>query len=399
MSVILSDAMSQIFKWIEMEGFKGWDPYDALNSPLLHRLTFGSRRLGQLWVQALKNSPVNFRPFLGISKGFNPKAIGLFMASYWRKYLLTRDDEYLKRVQFFTDWLQTNSSTGYHGNCWGYNFPWPNRGFFAPKNTPTIVNTAIISLTFLDLLNLPSSLDQRQSWGDMPLRIARSACDFILQDLNHLSPTPDELCFSYTPLDQRYVHNANLLGAILLAETAAHTQETELVETALASVRYTARRQRPDGSWLYGEDRMDSWVDNFHTGFVLSAFKRIGMALGTEEFHAVSSRGYTFWKENFFRVDGAPKYYAGKTYPIDAHAVAQSILTFLSFADEDPNARDLAHRTAAWGIANLQSPEGYFYFRLYPFYTIKIPYMRWSQAWMQRALVELQWSGSDENLD
>src|SRR5437868_2984242 len=74
-----SDALDH---WIEAEGFAGWDPYDALNSPLLRALTFGSRRLGQVWVQLLKRSPLNLRSLLRISKGYNPKGMGLFLASY-----------------------------------------------------------------------------------------------------------------------------------------------------------------------------------------------------------------------------------------------------------------------------------------------------------------------------
>ena len=31
---------------------------------------------------------------------------------------------------------------GFHGACWGYNFDWQSRSFFAPRGTPTIVPTA-----------------------------------------------------------------------------------------------------------------------------------------------------------------------------------------------------------------------------------------------------------------
>ncbi len=391
----LRSAVARLDAWIEAEDFQGWDPYDALNSPLLQTLTFGNRRLGQVWVQALKHTPLNLRPVLGVPKGYNPKAMGLFLASYWRKYLLTGDASHLTQARFFADWLEDNIAPGHHGACWGYNFPWPNRGFFAPAGTPTIVNTAFIGLAFLDLYALkplnggPST---KAIWGERPLTVARSACEFILHDLNRLTPRADELCFSYTPLDERYVHNANLLGAALLGAVGAHTGETDLVQTALKAARYTARRQASDGSWLYGESDTDRWVDNFHTGFVLVALKQLTSQTGTDEFFGAVSRGYQFWKTQFFLRDATPKYTPVKTYPIDVHSVAQAILTFLAFADDDPRAQAQAEQVADWGIRHMQSAEGCFHFQHRRHFQNRIPYMRWSQAWMQRAFREWEWS-------
>jgi hypothetical protein len=219
-----------------------------------------------------------------------------------------------------------------------------------------------------------------------------------MQDLHTEHPCPDETGFSYTPLDHRRVHNANVLGAWLLAEVAARTTEANLASASLAAARYTARRQQPDGSWLYGESQGDAWIDNFHTGYVLVALQKIGKALGTVEFADAVERGYTYWKTHFFAPNGAPKYYPHQTYPIDIHSAAQAILTLLAFSDQDPEAQMLADRMAVWAIENMQAPAGYFHYQIHPDYRICIPYMRWSQAWMQRAFAELTWSRQRENL-
>jgi hypothetical protein len=388
----LNTALARLDAWIEREEFRGWDPFDALNSPLLKRLTFGNRRLGQVWVQLLKHSPLNVRPLLGVPKGYNPKGMGLFLATYWRKYRLSGDPAHLARARFFADWLQAHATPGYHGACWGYNFDWPNRGFFAPAGTPTIVGTSFIALAFLDLTGPGAGRVVPGGEGEVvpgALDVARSACEFLLHDLNQLRPAPGELCFSYTPLDRRWVHNAGLLGACVLGEVAARTGETRLAEHALAAARYTARRQRADGAWLYGEGASDGWIDNFHTAFVLVALQRLAACLMNDEFGVTIEKGYRYWKESFFLLDGTPKYYAGEVYPIDAHAVAQAVLTFLAFAPNDPEARAAAERVAQWGIAHMQDRAGYFHYQIHRRYRIRIPYMRWSQAWMQRALTEL----------
>jgi len=375
--------VERLDRWVEGQGFKGWDPHDALNSPLLKDLTFGNRYLGIVWVQVMRRSPLNLRRLLGVRQGYNPKGMGLFLGAYIRKWQTSGSAEHARRVEFFVDWLQRHRSEGYAGACWGYNFDWPNRAFFAPAGTPTIVNTASVAR---ELVLLHRVMGKGEALG-----LARSACDFILKDLHRLEPARDELCLSYTPLDRRYVHNASLLGASLLAEVGAETGEARLGELALAAARYSARRQRPDGSWRYGEAASEGWVDNFHTGFVLVSLKQIADRLDASELAEPIERGYQFWKDRFFEPDGAPRYYPTKLYPIDAHSSAQAILTFLAFADRDPEARDCAERVARWTIEQMQDPQGFFHYQLHARYRIRIPYIRWSQAWMERALSELVW--------
>jgi hypothetical protein len=398
----ITSALESLDSWIEGQGFRGWDPHDALNSPLIRRLTLHNRYAAIVWLQLLRRSPLNLRPLLAIPKDYNAKGMGLFLSSYARKYAVTHDPRQRGYVNFFAQWLLKNAAPGCRGMGWGYNFDWPNRAFFAPAGTPTVVNTAFIGLAFLDMhlllrteLEWSSVVDGTDvAEGKRPssssaLDVARSACDFVLRDLNLLAPTADEHCFSYTPLDHRFVHNASMMGAWLLASVFKQTGEPHLGKAALAAARFTARRQLPDGAWSYGVAANERWVDNFHTGFVLMALKRVGDCLQTDEFDKCVLRGYRFWKERMFLADGTPKYYPDRTYPIDVHSVAQAILTFLEFRQEDREAPEHAVRVAQWGIENFQDSTGYFYYQICRGYSIRIPYIRWAQAWMQRALTEL----------
>jgi hypothetical protein len=402
-------AAEKLDAWIEAEEFKGWDPHDALNSPLL-RWAGRQRFLGIAFLQLLRRNPLNLRPVLGIRKGYNPKGMGLFLAAYAQKFAATGQNEHLQETRFFFNWLVHNSSQGYSGSCWGYNFDWPNRAFLAPAGTPTIVNTAFIGLAFLCAHSLQrpwengveadeacESWDEQKSepWRSVEgLVVARSACEFILQDLHTTRPSADELCFSYTPLDHRFVHNANMLGAWLLAAVYDHTGEGNLAEAALAAARFTARRQCPDGSWPYGVASSDRWVDNFHTGYVLVALKRIAAYLKTREFDSALETGYEFWRTRMFQSGDIPRYYSNETFPIDVHSISQAILTFLEFAGYDCEARRRAERVAIWAVRNMQDPKGFFYYQLRRHFQIRIPYMRWAQAWMQQAFMSLcsgQW--------
>ena len=49
-------------------------------------------------------------------------------------------------------------------------------------------------------------------------------------------------------------------------------------------------------------------------------------------------------------------------------------------------AKHFAKKIAGWTIINMQDENGYFYYQKWPFFTNKISYMRWNQAWMMFSL-------------
>jgi hypothetical protein len=83
MSKIITDSFYKLLSYCEKEEFKGYDPYDGLNSRFFRSLPYiRNNRLARLaWIQAFKRSPVNLRSFVGIKKDYNPKAVGLFLAA------------------------------------------------------------------------------------------------------------------------------------------------------------------------------------------------------------------------------------------------------------------------------------------------------------------------------
>jgi hypothetical protein len=361
-------------RYIEGQDFRGYDPYDALNSPLLRAVSLG-RKWGRIAaIQALKRCPVNLRPLLGVPRGLNPKGLGLFLWGYAKLYAAEGETAVLARIHDLLDGLAALRSPGASGNAWGYNFPWQSRAFYVPAGTPTIVNSSFIGHALLDAW--------RHAGLQRALDLAVPIAAFILRDL-HRTVAGDAFCFSYTPLDRTAVHNANLLGASLLARLHRVTGEERLREAALASLAYSMKCQRDDGAWHYAETDYQRWIDSFHTGFNLQCiryFLREGLA---PEAAAGYERGVRFYAENFFLPDGTPKYYHDRVYPVDIHSAAQAIAFF---ADEGPPHRDLADRVLRWSLENMWDARGFFYFQRREPWTIRIPYIRWSQAWMWHAL-------------
>jgi len=268
------------------------------------------------------------------------------------------------------------------GAAWGYNFDWQSRNFFAQRDTPTIVPTAFAARAFLEA--------GRDLDNEHYLSIARSTCEFILNDLQRPYESEDEVCFSYSPNSNTKIYNASLLAAEVLASVGGMTAEKQLIDFGVRAARFVVNRQRSDGSWVYGEEPTQQWIDNFHTAFILFSLKRVidAGSLGSE-FQSALKRGYDYWQQTFFLADGWPKYYHDDPYPADAHAGASAIVTFLELADLAENSIEFAERVARWTIGNLRDERGFFYYQKRRFYTVKKPYMRWSQAWMLYALARL----------
>jgi len=155
-------------------------------------------------------------------------------------------------------------------------------------------------------------------------------------------------------------------------------------------MQYTARHQRLDSSWYYGEAAYFHWVDNFHTAYVLDSFKHYIESTGDDRFLKSLMNSYEYWKNNLFLPDGTPKYYNYKTLPIDIQCCSQAIDTLVFFSDRDPESLPLALKVAQWTIDHMQDRTGYFYYRRYSRWLVnKTPTLHWGQATMLCALAGL----------
>ena len=369
----------KLLNYCRVNNWAGYDPYDALNSGLFKVLPFSNFRLARLVLtQAMKRSPINFRPFLRVPATQNPKGLAVFLMAFLKLSRLgfLRDQNLIDEL---ASQLSVLRSKGTPYWCWGYNFDWQSRTTFIPLGSPNVICTTFAANALLDLYD--ESAEQRF------LEMAVSAGEFLFNDL--YSRDGDSAWFNYTPLSQSQVHNANLLGAAFICRLCKETKNNSWRDAALQAARFSAGRQSADGSWPYGESTAQRWIDNFHTGYNLCALQSIGQDLQTTEFEAQVQRGFDFYRAHFFTADGAARYFHNRTYPINSHSVAQSIITLVAFSDSTGENVALARSVLAWALDNLYDAKGFFYYEKSRYVTTKISYMRWSQAWMLLALATL----------
>jgi hypothetical protein len=384
------DAALRLLAYCRAKGWSGADPYDALNSAVFEAVPFLNVRLIRLaLIQTMKRSPINLRPLLGVPQTPNPKALALFLRSLLK----------LSRLGLLTDSSLTRTicqelialrSPGVEYWCWGYSFPWQTRTVLVPRGAPNLVCTTFVAEALLEAYE---QIGEAQLLG-----MATSAGDYLLNELYY---TEDDLVCSFSyplPQSKAKVHNANFLAASLLARLYHHTRDDRLRDIALKTSRFSASKQNNDGSWYYGELPTQNWIDNFHTGFNLSSLRKVSRYLRTKEFEAHIRRGFAFYRNHFFCDNGAVRYFHDRTYPIDIHCVAQSILTLIEFQDLDSANIDLVQSVYTWAVKHMWDDAGFFYYRVLRTLTNRIPYMRWSQAWMLLALATLLEHGAKQGI-
>ncbi len=371
----IKKSFESLKDYCEKENYKGWDPYDGLNSKVFQTLPFVSKsRFFRLaWIQFFKRSPFNFRKITGVKKGYNAKGVGLFLIGYCNLYKRDPKQNYLEKINLLSNKILELQTEGYSGACWGYNFDWQARAFFQPKGMPTVVATTFIVEALLEAYKIT----QNKTY----LETAISASTFILRDLNRTYDSSGNFSFSYSPLDKTQVFNASLLGAKLLCMVYEFTKDNNLLEEAKKAVAYVCGFQQENGAWAYGTLPYHQWVDNFHTGFNLEcihAFQRIS---GDTQFSNHIQKGLSYYLNTFFTSEGISKYYNNSVYPIDIHAPAQLVVTLSKLQVLQKN-KPLVEKVLLWTIKNMQDKKGYFYYQKNKFSNSKIPYMRWAQAWM-----------------
>jgi hypothetical protein len=367
--------------YAEAYDFEGHSKYDALSSPLLHRLAFDNKYLRLIYTQVVMRAPVNLRPLLFVPREKNPKGIGLFANAYCNLYDLWQDPADRDHALYCIEWLLENPSPGdCAGPCWGYNFAWQTPGFYVPRYAPNMVVSTVVGQALVRAFEV---FGERRY-----LDTARGVIEFIRHDLHASRDERGLLYYSYTPFDNWRVINISALAAGLMSGVYKHTGQKDLIDEACELIHFVVDKQTDYGAWYYTDPPEKSPLthDNYHTGFVLDAVLQYILASGDEQWLSNYWRGLDFYAQNLFLDDGAPKFLHNRTYPIDIHGAAQGIITFARAAELGSRYPAKAVQIAQWTENNMQARDGHFYYQRLRYFTKRFPLMRWTQGWMCLAL-------------
>ena len=371
-STTIEAATSRLRKYIESHHYKGYDPYDALKSPLFKLPLLNKNKLMRFGAQQLvKRSPFNLRSILFVPKGLNPVTLGLCIQAYAQLININPQEKNIlnQNISKLIDELEKLIPKGFHGACWGYDFDWEARYANIPAYQPTVVATGIITNALF--------IAYKQTGNQKAFQLCKSAADFVMKDLNRTADADGLFCFSYSPFDNQVVFNASMKGTRLLAQVYSETKDETIKMAAAESVAFVMKHQRADGAWIYSTSDAGTWIDNYHTGYVLDCLHEYILHCEDKTYDKNLEAGKKFYTNNFFLEGRIPKFYNNNVFPVDCTAAAQSLLTLTRF-----NEHALSIKVVEYMIENMQHPKGYFYFRKYKNHTEKTSFMRWSNAWM-----------------
>jgi hypothetical protein len=363
----------------------GYSKFDALNSPLLEKISFDNKWLRLFYTQSVNRLPFNVRPFLKVKKERNPKGVALFVISLLLLFERTSEEKYIEEAKILLSWLVKNRSVGYNNFCWGYNFIWQNTIFLQKKNSPNVVVTTTAGESFLKAYRI-TGVNQF-------LEYAESVANFLMEDVPVLKENENEKAISYVlTKNNAIVLNINAMAASFLIKVWRETRKEKLKKSAIKLLNYINNRRTNYYAWYYTDPPSLSPIrhDNYHTGFILDALWDFFEETGNEMCLDTYIKGLDFYQKNLFEKDGAPRWMSDEKYPHDIHGAAQGIITFTKASRYNPIYINSALKVAEWSIKHLYRPDRReFSYRRGRFVKWNYSLMRWCNGWMARAISEL----------
>jgi hypothetical protein len=363
----------------ERDDFRGYDPFDHLNSELFQKLPFSGNRLLRLaWIQLGKRSPINLRLLTKVSKKRNPKGVGLFILGLINLYHYSTNEKYLVQAEELGDWLLSQSCDQliWKYPCWGYHFDWEAKAFSVPKGKPNIITTLYVSKALYEL----GKVTGNSKYTSTALNSAKFMYDTLYQE--------DEqgIYFAYIPAEKAVVFNASLWGAAWCVKAGAELNEPKIINAGIKAARYVIDQQKDDGSWIYGLEPHHSFIDGFHSAYNIEALHIINESIPDEKISISIERGFNYFRDIFLLNDGKVKYYHNNLYPEDTHNYAQAIIILIKLGQIKSRETE---NIVKYMTTNLYSrTRGRFVYQRYKYYENWVNYIRWTQGWAFYSLTE-----------
>ncbi|KUL94107.1 hypothetical protein DK26_20665 [Bosea sp. WAO] len=371
----VGEAVVCLGNWLERQGYAGNDPYqlDHLISrvgdrPLIGPLMGFARRVLKPY-----HALIPKRLFQAAPATVIPQALGDALSG---EGLLPVSEQTRRRAERLFGLIRQSRSPLAQNAGWGLPFYWGGTAKH-PPHWPATITTTIVLQGLLDALHL---LDR-----DEVLALVESGVRFMVDECG-VAELPEGDCIFYGPKDTRLILNASIAAGAMMARAAVELQRDDLAALAARTAQLLVHHQNPDGSWYYSpayrEHAVDTIIDGRHTGYILEALIAINAERQDAGVAEAIERGWAYSKEHL--IDGEkPRWSPDQTWPVDAHDVAQAIMTALVYGDHD-----LAQRHMAFAMDRFYAGDGKFRYKAFENGdSNNAVFIRWTQAPMYKAMV------------
>ena len=293
-------------------------------------------------------------------------------------------DRHYRRAMHFLEVLQQTRCRGYEEYCWGYPFHWQTRTGIMAEGTPLITTVPYVYEAFSQVY----ALDQDRRW----LRIMRSIAEHAFTSYRDVETGPDSASCGYTPApdDPAGVVNASAYRAFLLTKAGVELSEPKYLDAARRNRNFVIRSQNEDGSWYYSTDGERSFVDHFHTCFVLKALAKIEQITSDPECRVAIERGIRYYLGSLVDPDDLPMPFSKRprmtVYRRELYDYAECINLCVLLNGCFPDLERILSRVVTEVVARWQKRDGSFRARQLLLGWDNVPMHRWAQSQMFRSL-------------
>lgn len=380
----MEERITQLHKLMLRHDYKGHDPFDLPNSPLLAWMP-GKWRVPQLLLSKFGSriAPNWVRQTLRVPPIEDPK---IYSCCYFAYRLLGREwnssaEAMLERLVSMagkseeTEATETEKATLH----WGYDYTWGTLyDGVNPRRASTLVPGAFAMLALLHEVIACSGEKYRQ-----PLRQA------LRWYANHHRRTGASGTFlGYFTTSTINTHNANLLGCLALSLGGKLLQDQAYLQLAAEATQTTLLAVRADGFIPYNDHSRGGWTDCFHHLYVVAALQGIAAVNPFVDQHHIQqnvARMMEYYRQQFLRDDGLLNYFPNRLHPIDPHNYAAAAMFEILTGGQEgiQHARALLQRLdeLAWNPNN-----GSYTYRQHSNKKDERLFLRWTQVWMLLAL-------------
>jgi hypothetical protein len=266
--------------------------------------------------------------------------------------------------------------------CWGYPFDWVTVWGTWPAGTPLVTTTPYVYEAF--------EAHVAATGDDASREAMRSIARWAYERLTQAEVAAGVAATSYSPRDDRRVVNASAYRGFLLLSAGRTFANEEWRTAARENLSFVLHSQRPDGSWLYAVDGKDAFIDNFHTCFVIKNLVKAFALDGDDDLLAAARRGYAFYKRALLDSYGLPRPFAltqrANLVRRELYDFAEGVNLALLMRDHDDTAEFILEELLRALLSAWQLPDGHFVTRRTLLGRNAVPYHRWAQSQVFRAL-------------
>ena len=288
-----------------------YDPYDIWKTNLgikIKQLYYKNKYLGIIpaGLITIYDLYLNNTLRLGYKKQEYPIVRAQAVLILLNLYKKENKNIYLEYAKTHIDWLINNSSNGYKGFCWGLNFNWIySADETYDKNTPFSTHTPYSLEALYEYYKLTK--DQNI------YKIITSVYEFYEKDLVILNEDKDIMITSYGPFRDRIVTNAVSYTMFAYSIFYRLLDNKEYIKKKIQKmINFIVSVQNDNGSWLYSPYDKNSFVDCFHSVFILKNIIKTSLNIEVKFDVNMTYNGYKYLKENFLN----SKYHLFKRFSI-----------------------------------------------------------------------------------